>query len=59
MASGHAFSDLPHYTARQLVLFYEKSLKRENRQRAARTVDVCYGVNGGKEIQGYVDGLTN
>lgn len=27
-------------------------------QRAARTVDVAYGVNGGKEIQRYLNELT-
>ncbi|MEB3470159.1 hypothetical protein ROV31_06165 [Pasteurella multocida] len=39
-------------------MFYEKTLRRERKQRAARTIDVSYGVNGGKETKGYIDELT-
>ncbi|MEB4492820.1 hypothetical protein QQW93_00400, partial [Pasteurella multocida] len=58
IANGHRFSDIKHYTARQIALFYEKSLQRERRARAGRTMDTCYGVNGGKEIQDYINQLT-
>ena len=58
VANGHHFAELGNYTARQLLLFYEKALIRRRRERADRTVDVSFGVNGGKEVQGYIDELT-
>ncbi|WNY77334.1 hypothetical protein H2513_08835 [Pasteurella multocida] len=57
MANGHRFTELQHYTVRQIALFYKKAMKRERAQRAARTVDVAYGVNGGKETNGYLNQL--
>ena len=58
VANGHHFAELGNYTARQLLLFYEKALIRRRRERADRTIDVSFGVNGGKEVQGYIDELT-
>ena len=58
VANGHHFAELGDYTARQLLLFYEKALIRRRRERADRTIDVSFGVNGGKEVQGYIDELT-
>nr|DAJ68794.1 MAG TPA: hypothetical protein [Caudoviricetes sp.] len=40
------------------MLFYEKALIRKRKERADRTIDVSFGVNGGKEVQGYIDELT-
>ncbi|UKH21701.1 hypothetical protein D1109_00985 [Actinobacillus pleuropneumoniae] len=58
IASGHIFSEICHYTARQTELFYTKALKRERNLRASRTMDVAFGVNGGKEIKDYLEQLT-
>ncbi|SEV92894.1 hypothetical protein [[Haemophilus] ducreyi] len=59
IASGHDFNQIQYYTARQITLFYQQSILRERRLRAARTVDVAYGVNGGKEVTGYLNDLTS
>jgi hypothetical protein len=58
IANGHRFVDIGHYTARQLLLFYANAQARERRERASRTIDVSYGVNGGKDTQDYIDELT-
>ncbi|AAP95134.1 hypothetical protein [[Haemophilus] ducreyi] len=58
MANGHHFAEIGDYTARQLLLFYEKSLIRRRQERAERTIDVSYGFNSGKETQSYIDELT-
>ena len=34
------------------------ALIRHRRERADRTIDVSFGVNSGKEVQGYIDELT-
>ncbi|MFC2545010.1 MAG: hypothetical protein ACFNUN_09210 [Aggregatibacter sp.] len=34
------------------------ALIRRRRERADRTIDVSFGVNGGKKVQGYLDELT-
>ena len=33
------------------------ALLRRRRERIDRTIDVSFGVNGGKEVQGYIDEL--
>ena len=59
IANGHQYRELADYTARQLLLFYEKALIRYRRARADRTIDVCYGVNSGKEeLESYINTLT-
>ena len=34
------------------------TLIRRRHERTDRTIDVSFGVNGGKEVQGYLDELT-
>ncbi|MBN6074306.1 hypothetical protein HYE60_09855 [Aggregatibacter actinomycetemcomitans] len=58
VANGHQFRELADYTARQLLLFYEMALRRERLARAARTTDIAYGVNGGKDLKDYINTLT-
>ncbi|ERH28173.1 hypothetical protein HMPREF9065_00768 [Aggregatibacter sp. oral taxon 458 str. W10330] len=59
IANGHQYRELADYTTRQLLLFYEKALIRYRRARADRTMDVCYGVNSGKEgLESYINTLT-
>ena len=58
VAHGHPYPALLDYTARQLLLFYRKSIIRMRNERAARTTDTAYGVNGGKDLKGYLDELT-
>ncbi|OOF65126.1 hypothetical protein BKL51_06130 [Rodentibacter sp. Ppn85] len=59
MANGHQFSELGHYTARQLILFYEKSLLRARRERAARATDCAVGFSGGSDLTNYIKDLTD
>lgn len=58
IACGHQYPALLDYTARQLLLFYERSIVRIRHERAARTTDTAYGVNGGKDLKGYLNELT-
>lgn len=59
IAAGHRKDDLPHYTRRQLRLYYREVEKSNNRGRACRIEDINIGYNGGKETNEILKALRN
>ncbi|WP_141673572.1 MULTISPECIES: hypothetical protein [unclassified Gilliamella] len=55
--NGHDAQQLPHYTQRQLLLYYDELIKLQNRERANRIEDICVGFNGGKQVTKFVKQL--
>ena len=55
--NGHDAQQLPNYTQRQLLMYYDEIIKLKNRERANRIEDVCVGFNGGKQINTFVKQL--
>ena len=48
VAHGHRFEEIGKYTARQVRLLYESTVRRDGKQRAARIGDMTYGMSGGR-----------
>ncbi|MBX6950489.1 hypothetical protein EX227_12630 [Providencia rettgeri] len=55
MDHGHDYRALPHYTARQLTLFYEEVQKQQLIERQNRTQDIGVGFSGGKSLSAYLN----
>ncbi|MDF7667960.1 hypothetical protein PT273_08920 [Orbaceae bacterium ESL0727] len=55
--NGHDAQQLPNYTTRQLLLYYDKIIKLQQQERANQIEDICIGFNGGKQVTKFVKQL--